>query len=173
MNKNEGEIIIRIIETSEVDNGVDKATTKPKKQTKPSKKTKVNKDSDTKTALKTSLIQHAGERIKGVVVDEFHYQLDKYYYLNDNYLGQQSKNIATNMISRGVSVGKSVAGGFVVGGPAGAAVMAVVEGIKLGQDIYHNYEKQRIKLKQMDEQLSFNRERAGFSLTAGVTGVNK
>jgi hypothetical protein len=37
----------------------------------------------------------------------------------------------------------------------------------------HNYQQELIKINQMDAQLSFNRQRAGYSLTAGSIGENR
>ena len=41
------------------------------------------------------------------------------------------------------------------------------------QEYYHAHDQEIMRIQQMNVSLSFNRQRAGFSLTSGVTGENK
>lgn len=175
MNKNEGEIIIRIVETNEGAGGGG-GTDKPKKEKKekrPSKKKSVKENNDVSTALTTSVIQHAAKRLLSIGINEVNYQIDKYLMLHDNYIAQQTKAHAEVLSSTVDTIAKSIAGGFMTGGPIGALIMAGVEGAHLEQKIRIAREKEEMKIKEIENQLQFNRQRAGFSLTAGPTGENR
>ena len=132
------------------------------------------------TAAMTTLLQKAARQVKGMVINEAKYQINKYFQLTDDYLGQQNLNIALNVVNKVWNTGLSVFAGAKVGasaGPigavAGAVLMASVSTIGTLQQISHNYEQERIKLNQMNVNLSFNRQRAGYSLTAGSIGENR
>lgn len=125
------------------------------------------------TAVLSSVLHRSFEQLKGAVVSETKYQLNLNYSLTDNYMSKQNMNIALGILSRGYSAGVSIASGFAVGGWVGAGIAAGMEVLKLGVDIYHNYQEEAINLRKMNAQLRFNRQRAGYSLTAGSRGENR
>lgn len=138
-------------------------------------KTEIQKSqrSDLETAAITSVIQRAFNSLKEMGASQVKFQVNRYFEITDNYLGQQSLNIGLNIASKIVSAGQSIAAGAIVAGPAGAIIMATVEAGKLGLDIYQKYSEQNLQLRKMDAQLDYNRQRAGYSLTAGTQGENR
>lgn len=132
------------------------------------------------TAVMSTLLKKAASQAKGIIIDEALYQQQKYYKLNDDYLGQQNMSIALNVINKVWDTGVSIVAGAKIGAAAGpvgavigATIAALTSGINLGRQIYHNYEQENINLARMNSQLRFNRERAGYSLTAGSRGENR
>ena len=103
--------------------------------------------------------------------------------MNDNYLGQQNVDVALNVINKvwetglsiysGAKLGMSLSGGSAYGAIAGAIIAAGVSTLQTVQQISHNYEQEQIKINQMNASLKFNRQRAGYSLTAGSIGENR
>ena len=66
----------------------------------------------------------------------------------------------------------SIATGFMIGGPVGAVAMGSLNIASQGLGVFKAIDQQNIKLAQLDEQLGFTRERAGYSLTDGSVGRN-
>ena len=100
------------------------------------------------------------------------YEINKYFNLHDDYIGQRNLTIAKNVVSKSLGMATAVASGFMVGGPAGGAIALVGVTASLGIEIYQNYDQENIKLRQMNAQLSYSRQRAGFSLTSESIGEN-
>lgn len=171
MNTGEGEIIIRIVEQGGY-GGVDKANAQTVNN-KPSNKVNVKKDGDVKTALKTQLILSALGQASAMAKSELNYQLNKYFKQTDNYLGQQQKDIALHIVSKVKRSATTIIGGAIAGGPIGAVIGATVDVARNVQEYYHAHDQEIMRIQQMNVSLSFNRQRAGFSLTSGVTGENK
>lgn len=141
---------------------------------------KVTDNSVMETAVMSILLTSAAKQIKSITVDEVMYQLHKYYELSDNYLGRQNMDISLDIINKAWNIGTSMVFGAKLGSKAGwagaivgAAIAGGISAIQLSQQVSHNYEQQNIRLTQMDAQLSFNRQRAGYSLTAGSIGENR
>ena len=152
------EIIIRIV------NEEASSETEAEKITEPKKKN----TSKIEQAAFTTLVQGVAKNLKGIIVDEVKYQLVKNFELTDNYIGLQNMNIALNIGGKAFSYAAAIA----VSGPAGAA-FAISDMIRTSQSMSHNYYEQKIRIAKMDAQLQFNRERAGYSLTAGSRGENR
>lgn len=131
------------------------------------------KRSDLETAAITTIVQRAWNSLKETGASQIKFQVNRYFNITDNYLGQQSLNICLNIAGKVKSAGESIVGGALVAGPAGAVIMAAVEAGKLGLEIYQNYSEQNLQLRKMDAQLDYNRQRAGYSLTAGTQGENR
>lgn len=127
------------------------------------------------------LIYRAAKQLKGTIISEIKYQQNKYYSLQDDYLGQQNMEIALNVVEKVWSVGLNIYTGAKLGyklgsgygAVAGAVIAAGVSTVQTYQQVAHNYEQERIKLNQMQAQLDFTRQRAGYSLTAGSIGENR
>lgn len=131
------------------------------------------KDSSNIKKSTSILLNQTYQRLKSEISSEVNYEIDKHFRLSDNYIGQRNFNNAKQVINKAVSFGTSIATGFAIGGPVGAVGAFVVQTISLGIDIYQNYDQENINLRQMEAQLSYTRERAGYSLTSGSIGENK
>lgn len=117
---------------------------------------------------------------KSIARNEAVYEIYKYYNLTDNAQAERDMNIAMNIAGKTISLVESAIIGAQMGatlGPIGAAAGAaigLVAGVaKTAVDIYQGYDQQNIKIMQQEEQLKFNRSRAGYSLTAGDKGENR
>lgn len=131
------------------------------------------KDSTNLKKSTSVLLNQTYQRLKSEISREVNYEIDKHFRLTDNYIGQRNLNNAKQIINKAVSFGTSVATGFATGGPVGAVRAFVIQTLSLGIDIYQNYDQENINLRQMEAQLSYTRERAGYSLTSGSIGENK
>lgn len=165
MAKN-GEIIIRFEEG------------KPQNGPTPATKTTVEEkstadDSTLETAVMVYCLKKSANAIKNITIEEVKYHLNMRFQLTDNYLAQQNMSIALNVVNKVVGTGMTIAAGFKVAGPAGAIVAAGIAVANTAIDIAHNYEQERLRLNKMNAELSWNRQRAGYSLTAGSVGENR
>ncbi len=162
------EIVIRIVNEEE------KTTQQKSVDTvKGSNSVKKSTDDVFKSTTVAFLYRRTTEFAKNTIINEVKYQQGKYYRLADDYLGEQNMNIALNVISKVVSVATAAKVGLAVAGPVGAVAVVAMSAIGLGIQTAHNKEQEDIKLKQMNNQLQFNRQRAGYSLTAGSIGENR
>ena len=171
------EIVIRIINQNSGNNGNGSSNTTDvtgQNQEKAS-------DDYFETSAMVSLISRGVSQLKNIVVGEAKYEINRYFQLNDDYFGQQNMNIALNVMNKVVDVGSSIYTGaqlgYSVGGVAGAVVGAIVgagvSAVSTLMEVDRNYNRQTITLNKMDAQLQFNRQRAGYSLTAGSIGENR
>ena len=122
---------------------------------------------------KSVVINQAYSKMKSLVINNVDYAINRHFNLTDDYIGQRTYNIAKSIIGKGKDFATSIAAGFAVGGPVGAAVSAAFSVVSTGIEVWKNYDQQNIMLKQMDTQLEYSRQRAGFSLTSGSIGENK
>lgn len=125
--------------------------------------------STTTSVLLNQALESAKQDINRIVS----YEIQKNFNLTDNYIGERNLNNAKQVVSRASKIGVSIATGFATGGIVGAIVVAGLEAISLGIDTYQNQENQNIKLRQNDLQLSFSRQRSGYSLISNSIGENK
>lgn len=165
---NNGEIIIKIVSETGA------ATNQPTEKLEEKVTTEKSKTDDKlENAIYTSLLQHTAKQVVGITIGEAKYQHNRYFRMSDNYLAEQSLDIGLNIVNRVISTGVGIAAGFTIAGVPGAIVAAGIEAVNIGLDIYHNKDQENIRLRQMDAALSFNRQRAGYSLTAGSQGENR
>lgn len=162
------EIVIKIVGEEATEN---------KKIDPTGEKVKKTSEKSTDDIFDTATMSYVKAKIantlKGVVISEAKYQLNKYYTLTDDYLGQQNMNIALNVGSKLLGTAIAVKAGASVAGIPGAIAALFASGITTGFQIAHNYEQERIKVAKMNAELQFNRQRAGYSLTAGSIGENR
>lgn len=118
------------------------------------------------------LLHEAYNYAKQEVTQIASYEISKYFNLRDDYIGQRNLTIAKNVISKSLGIATAVASGFMVGGAVGGAIATVGTAIGLGIEIYQNYDQESIKTRQMNAQLAYSRQRAGFSLTSESIGEN-
>lgn len=100
-----------------------------------------------------------------------YYYIDRNLALEDNYQGQRDLAIAKQFLNYGTSIGKAALLGSTLG-PGGALVSAAVATAGIAVNAAIALDKQNIKITQMNSQLSFSREQAGYSLTLEGKGTN-
>lgn len=144
---------------------------------KPSEKIKSgtkNKVQEQKTDyVGATLVSQAWGYVKADITKIANYEINKWFSLNDDYIGQRNLTNALNVVNRAKNTAASIAAGIVLGGAVGGVIAAVGSFITLGIDIAQNIDRQNIALRQMDAQLSYQRQRAGYSLTSGRIGEDK
>lgn len=101
------------------------------------------------------------------------YEINKWFTLKDDYIGQRNLNNALATINKASSSITAIAGGFVAGGVIGGAVATVGVVVASAISIAQHIDKQNIELDQLDAQLQYQRQRAGYSLTSGRVGENR
>lgn len=107
------------------------------------------------------------------------YDINKQLDLNDDYIGQRNLQIAQTLISKGGSIVMQAVSGAITGATFGGGVPGAIIGAVVGAGIgiahqaietTKSMEQQEIRLRQMDAQLDFQRQRAGWSLKAASIG---
>lgn len=164
----QGEVVIRIKRGGTVDGtAIDNETGQLNAQTPniPS--------ANAKNIISMSVARSALQYVKRITLESGEYAINRHFQLEDDYIGKRDTNIAINMCQRAGQLGMSVATGFMVGGVIGAVVAGVGNIALQGIDVAKNLDQQNIKLAQLDEQLSFTREKVGYALTDGSVGRNK
>lgn len=129
----------------------------------------------------TDIVNHAlnnyvigqAKKVGQTLLSEALYEVNKYFDLTDNVEGKRNLNIAMGMVHRGTSVLGSTFLGAEIGGVPGALVGFASGVINEAINIYQGYDQQNIQLRQLNTQLEYTRERAGYSLTSGSIGENK
>ena len=171
----EGQIRVIFSEGSSKDSGNNKTAINTKTGEKKSQE-KVKKET-----TKTDLVNHAlnnyvigqAKKVGQTLLSEALYEVNKYFDLTDNVEGKRNLNIAVGMVHRGATVLTSTLIGAQIGGVPGAVVGFVASSINEAINIYQGYDPQNIQLRQLNTQLEYTRERAGYSLTSGSIGENK
>lgn len=110
---------------------------------------------------------------KNVLLSEALYESEKYFNLTDNVQGKRNLNIARQNVERVWGVAQDTIAGAKAGGWIGAIIGFAVGLTELGVKIYQGYDQQSIKIRQMEEQLDYTRQRMGYSLTVGSNGENR
>ena len=142
-----------------------------KKQAEP--KNDVNSVKEDKNLIENAVFTKAFKQVRKQLEEMAIYGINRHLQLTDDYITQRYLQAGVNIISKAISMGTTIMAGASVGGPVGAVVGAVVAVADLTFDIIKNYDQQNIMLRQMDAQLSYQRQRAGYSLTSGRIGENK
>lgn len=145
---------------------------KPNQKTRQSKKGNKVKDRAAQHAANV-VVQQTWSFVKSEVRKVVNYEINKWFTIKDDYIAQRSLTNAMNVISKTKDITVAIAGGFVAAGAAGATVLAIGSLVSLGIDIAQNYDQQNLKLKQMEAQLKYQRDRVGYSLTSGRIGENR
>jgi len=128
-----------------------------------------NNNQSIKNLLKVKAIGDGVQILKNAA--EYYY-IDRNLSLEDNYQGQRDWAIAKSLTSNAISIGKATLIGATSLGLAGGFVAGTVAAIGIGINAGINLDRQNIKLMQMDSQLSYSREKAGYSLTMEDKGTN-
>lgn len=138
---------------------------------KSTEKSKGN-DNSNLSNVTAMLLHEAWNYAKNETLQIANYEINKYFSLKDDYIGQRNMTVAKNIISKGVSMGTAIASGFAVGGVVGGALAIVGSSVSLGVEIAQNYDQENVRLRQMNAQLEFSRQRAGYSLISESVGEN-
>lgn len=145
--------------------------TKPNDNKPKAPNNKVEKQKQT-DAIGSIVMHKAYDIVKEDVKRVASYEIQKWTNLNDDYIAQRNLTTATNVISRAKSSATAIIGASMVN-PVLGVVVAIGQIATLAIDIWQNYDQQNILLRQLDANLSFNRVRAGFSLTSNSIGDNR
>lgn len=140
------------------------------------KEASTNSDHSAKAAAKALAIQAVGIAANEATAWAEYYW-NRELTLNDDYVGQRSKQIALTQINRGISlvstIGSSTAAGAAFG-PAGAIIGAVLGTVTaiagIARSNIQGQDQQNIMLRQINAGLDFTRSRAGWSTTAASIG---
>lgn len=157
----------RIIEVRIKGDPIEKKT----KETEP--KNDLDTKEDSNSLVENAIFQQAKKEAINFLKEASLYGINRHLQLTDNYVQERYLNAGINVVNRAMSMGSAVIAGFSVGGVVGAVVGAVFAVGDLAFDIFQNYDQQNIKLRQMDAQLDYQRQRAGYSLTSGSIGENR
>lgn len=143
--------------------------------------TKSQEEIEKQTTTASSLANHAinalvistAKKVVGIALNEALYEVNKYFTLTDNVEAKRDLNIALGLIRRSGRLAKTTLAGAIQGGIPGAVI-----GFGLGfagevVSVYQGYDQQNIQIRQLETQLEYTRERAGYSLTSGSIGENK
>ena len=153
-----------------------------KPKTEIQNKQEKNNTSDDKSSKKSTALNNAGtmivinqayKQLRGSIISNADYLINRHFNLTDDYIGQRNYNITKNIISKVRGTALGVVAGFTTGGPVGAAITAAMSIGLTAIDIAKNFDEQNIMLRQMDAQLEYTRQRAGYSLTSGSVGENR
>lgn len=136
------------------------------------KETSKGSDKSNLTSVTAVLLHEAYNYAKEELVQIANYELNKHFSLKDDYIAQRNLSIAKSIISKGASMGTAIASGFATGGIVGGAAAIAGATATLGIEIAQNYDQENVRLRQMNAQLEFSRQRAGYSLTSGSVGEN-
>lgn len=142
-----------------------------KKKTEP--KNDVDSDLKVNTLFDNAIFQQALNGAKSQLSEMALYGINRHLQLTNDYLGERYLKTGVNVISRLVSTTKAIKAGGMVGGVYGAVVAAILSVADLTFDIVKAQDQQNIHIAQMDKQLQYQRQRAGYSLTSGSIGENK
>ena len=148
------------------------------KQTSTSTESQQNDSNSSAKAIATFAAIQAISTTINEAVAWGEYYWNKELVLNDDYIGQRNKQIASTYVNRAISfagnVGSAAATGATIGGPVGAIIGAVIgTATQIASIVRSNIqgnEQQNIALRQMDAQLQFTRSRVGWSTNAASIG---
>lgn len=164
-----------IVITLKIDN--DTNATDTSNQTNTNKvSSKEDNDSNSK-ALAGWAVTQSMQVVASEVINWADYYWNKDIILNDDYIGQRSKQIATTQINRAINTISSVASTTMIGahfGPVGAAIGFLIgagtQVASIARSNIQGQQQQNIQIRQMNAQLDFTRSRAGWSTQAASIG---
>lgn len=139
-------------------------------------------ETESSTSSSVAIAAFAAKEIISTTISEITdwamYEWDKNLMLEDDYVGQRNKNIAMQCISKvggaANTVFNTTIAGATIGGPWGAAIGAAIGIAKVAsstiRDNVQHQQMQDIQLAQMNMQLSYTRNRIGWSTNAASIG---
>lgn len=148
----------------------------------PEEKNEKTKESTKSNAqhLASWLVHQALNEAKTQILTAVDYEFTRYYSTHDDYIGQRNYEVAKTFVGMAVSVGTSIYAGAKVGASAGpigavvgAAAGATFSGVSMALQYSRAMESQQLRVDQMNAQLSYTRQRSGYSLTSGSIGEDR
>lgn len=139
-------------------------------------------DSSFSSSTSNALAAFAAKQLVVSVINEATawgmYEWDKNLALNDDYIGQRTKRIAVEQISKAAGMAGTVfnmaASGAMIGGPWGAVIGAALGVTQVASSTIREnligQEQQNISLAQMEASLNYTRRRVGWSSVAASIG---
>lgn len=115
------------------------------------------------TLVSSLVVNQAFTQVKGLVKNAALYYMNKNFTLKENYLMQRNVDNALTSINKVVSFGTSVAGGFLLGNVAGAAVAAVGWAANEAFTSFKRQDQAMMGLNTTNIQTAFQQTRAGLS----------
>ena len=115
------------------------------------------------TLVSSLVVNQAFTQVKGLVKNAALYYMNKNFTLKENYLMQRNVDNALTSINKVVSFGTSVAGGFLLGNVAGAAVAAVGWAANEAFTIFKRQDQAMMGLNTTNIQTAFQQTRAGLN----------
>lgn len=143
------------------------------KTNKSEPKNDIDSDLNIDNLFDNVIVNQVASELRSQLSEMAIYGINRHLELTDNYMGQRYLKAGLDVIGRSMSFGKAVYAGAKTGGVVGAILGAVFSIGDMTFDIVKNYDQQNILLKQMDKQLQYQRQRAGYSLTSGSIGENR
>lgn len=141
------------------------------------KKTPQKNEDEKEGKVRSQMIARNVRSVMNIVsqnlITALNYYYTKRYSLTDNVQAQRDRTIAINLVQKVSSTASSALVGLSAGGIPGAIISIIGSGVKEGISIAMGYDKQAIKIAQMNEQLDYTRLRSGYSLTSGDRGENR
>lgn len=98
---------------------------KPSEKIKNGEKNQVIKQEETKW-WKNVLVQQTRNYVKTDIQNIASYEINKWFTLTDDYIGQRTLTNAINVVSRVKNIALSIKAGAIVGGPVGALSPVVI-----------------------------------------------
>lgn len=134
-------------------------------------------DDGAKLYFQNLAIQTAGQ-VLTESINFAEYFWDEQLRLTDDYIGQREKRIAKQYVNRVANAGSSILSSTLTGAASAGWVGALVGfTVSLGNEIFKTVSDnfigertQNITIKQMEAQLDFTRNRAGWSTQAASIG---
>lgn len=141
--------------------------------------TEEDKNEVAKKIAISSMAMKAVNQAVNIASKQAQWQVNRNFALNDDYIGERNLQIAKGYVDIIAQDAGTIASWTMAGakaGPWGAvAGFAIGTGVAIGNRIMsvtRNLQDQQLRIDQMDAELSFNRQRAGFSLNSGSIGEN-
>jgi len=130
------------------------------------------------TAAAVALGSMAAQTVLSEVSSWAMYYVNKELVLNDDYIGQRELGIAMQAVNWGINSASTIASmtatGAMAGGAVGAVFGAVIgTGTVIARTVRDNIQaqdQQNIRLRQLQVQLDYTRNRAGWSTNAASIG---
>jgi len=133
-------------------------------------KVNTNSNSSAGQVLQSVYTMQMINAAQNMIKSEFNYQISRYGDTTGDYLGQQKLDLAMQRVSMVTNVGMSIGAGFMVGGPIGAAVGAVVSIGSLALNASQEYRTSKLNFAKQNANASFTGSMLGSIISGGNRG---
>lgn len=115
------------------------------------------------TLISSLVVNQAFNQVKGLVKNAAFYYMNKNFTLKENYIRNRDVENALTSINKITSLGTSVAGGFLLGNVAGAAVAAAGWAANEAFTAFKRQDQAMMGLNTTNIQNAYQRTRAGLN----------